>query len=229
MLGSNKKEGVVVSDGRHLFVNEMFHSIQGEGPFAGQSAIFIRLAGCNLACEWCDTEFEERYDASVDFIMQFVAAHNTSTDLVVITGGEPMRQNIVQLVYDLLHDGMRVQIETAGTLWPEGMPIQHSGLTIVCCPKTPAVHPMIADNCCHWKYVLEADSISRDGLPSYCPTGAKGIPFRPPKNRPGTIYVMPCDRQDDDLNRLNYGAVAESAITFGYRAGLQIHKILMVR
>ena len=58
MFGKNPKRPSIVSDGNSIFVQEIFPTIQGEGIFSGLPAIFIRLGGCNLACSFCDTEFE---------------------------------------------------------------------------------------------------------------------------------------------------------------------------
>ena len=58
MFGTNPSRKQVLDDGQELWVQEVFYTLQGEGPFSGQPALFIRLAGCNLRCFWCDTEFE---------------------------------------------------------------------------------------------------------------------------------------------------------------------------
>ena len=71
-------------------VNEIFYSIQGEGRYTGTPAIFIRLAGCNLRCDFCDTEHQPYQDLTEEEIMRQIADFPTSH--VVITGGEPMLQ-----------------------------------------------------------------------------------------------------------------------------------------
>jgi organic radical activating enzyme len=85
---------------RHLLVTSLFHTFQGEGPYAGWPALFIRLAGCNIGakedCPWCDTSFQ----LYRGFAMPFEHLHDTVSalrredkiSLVVITGGEPMLQ-----------------------------------------------------------------------------------------------------------------------------------------
>jgi 7-carboxy-7-deazaguanine synthase len=98
-----------------LEVHSIFDTIQGEGPLAGTPATFIRLAGCNLQCVWCDTEYTER-------TLQHPAdiATQCNQNLVVITGGEPMRQNLVPLVMRLRSQGKYyVQVETNGTIFDE--------------------------------------------------------------------------------------------------------------
>ena len=71
-------------------VNEIFYSIQGEGRYTGTPAIFIRLAGCNLRCNFCDTEHQPYQDLTEEEIMRQIA--DFPADHVVITGGEPMLQ-----------------------------------------------------------------------------------------------------------------------------------------
>jgi len=228
MFGKNKKEKSITSrDGRDLEVNSMFHTIQGEGPFAGERAFFIRLAGCNLACSWCDTEFEKRTLTPTGQILAEAELSTAPKGLIVITGGEPLRQNITPLCILLLARGYRVQIETAGTLWPPMLPVEHDNLTIVCCPKTPKVHHEIERHCNHWKYVIQAGEQDPETLlPKSCPTGAKGKPFVP--KHAHRIYVMPCDEKHPTINQANIQAMVKAALTHGYRAGLQLHKYMEV-
>jgi 7-carboxy-7-deazaguanine synthase len=73
-----------------LKVVEIFQSIQGEGANAGLSCVFIRLAGCNAACSFCDTEWKEGKDMSIREILEEVRKFNSTA--IVWTGGEPMLQ-----------------------------------------------------------------------------------------------------------------------------------------
>jgi len=103
-------------------VNELFYSIQGEGFHAGKPAIFIRLAGCNLNCNWCDTNHSKvnlqiGADELVRLISQNYKSLNSFSGIVIITGGEPTLQRLQPLV-DALHSMYRRQyvcIETNGT------------------------------------------------------------------------------------------------------------------
>lgn len=232
------------TDGHTLAVNSIFYTIQGEGPFAGNPAIFIRLAGCNLQCPMCDTEYTKRRVLGVDVIVQEVnKAWANAADLpsipahlvpiVVITGGEPFRQNLGVLVNTLLGYDIRVQIETNGTLPPSpGMDLKNGDLTIVCSPKTGKINVKLAEHIQAFKYVATADSlaISTDGLPTHAllhPTGNKGL-ARPPQGWEGLVYLQPADEQDDERNKANTQAVVASCLRNGYRLCLQMHKIVGV-
>jgi 7-carboxy-7-deazaguanine synthase len=96
-------------------VNEMFCSIQGESSFAGLPCAFIRLAGCNLRCRYCDTEyaFDEGIEMSVLQIMRAIEAFPSR--LALVTGGEPMLQMSVRdLFRSLLENDYTVLVETGG-------------------------------------------------------------------------------------------------------------------
>lgn len=215
-------------DGTVIAVNSIFHTIQGEGPFAGTPAIFVRLAGCNLQCPMCDTEYSRRAEMSIHAILCAVSEWRDRCRLVVITGGEPFRQNIELLVKQLIDvGGYRVQIETNGTLWQEGFTAWRDGLTIVCSPKTGSVNKKLMPFVHAWKYVATADNIHLgDGLPTH----ALGHPcrdlFRPPKGHTAPVYLQPVDERNTAQNRRNQDAVVQSCLTHGHRLCLQLHKII---
>jgi organic radical activating enzyme len=235
MFGDNPRLGVVYSDGATLAVHEVFATIQGEGPFSGQRAVFVRLAGCNLACWFCDTDFSDAsWTPTVDELCTaiFGCAADTFgggewTDrLVVLTGGEPLRQNCVPLVQRLLTSfGCRVQIETNGTLWQE-LPV-HPALCIVVSPKTPVLAQGVRLRASAWKYILRAGEVSpSDGLP-IASTQRKGtvtLPARPTNLAP--VYISPCDERDPVANAENRRVVAYAAMRHGYTVSLQVHKLL---
>ena len=101
--------------GARLRINEIFFSIQGESTWAGRPCAFVRLTGCNLRCVWCDTAyaFHEGRQMTVAEVADRVLAYRS--DLVEITGGEPMLQpGIHPLIARLLEAGLTVMIETSG-------------------------------------------------------------------------------------------------------------------
>ena len=109
-------------------VNEIFYSLQGEGLYTGTPMVFVRLAGCNRRCTFCDTEFETFTEMSADEIV--AEADKYAIKRVVVTGGEPLLQLDDNLVNVLHKHGYSIHLETNGTLSvPDG--VDH----VVCSPK----------------------------------------------------------------------------------------------
>tara|TARA_Y100000768_G_scaffold61975_1_gene42254 strand:- start:367 stop:984 length:618 start_codon:yes stop_codon:yes gene_type:complete len=98
-------------------VMESFYSIQGEGTHSGKPSYFIRLAGCDVNCDWCDVKDSWDIDSSqyksIDEITDEIKKF--STDLVIITGGEPLMHNLTDLTSALKKLGKKIHIETSGT------------------------------------------------------------------------------------------------------------------
>ena len=96
---------------------EAFYTIQGEGFHQGRAAYFIRLAGCNVGCFWCDVK--ESWDAdnhpkiAIDEIVE--QASKEPGRLAVITGGEPLMHNLDELTFRLQSEGFETNIETSGS------------------------------------------------------------------------------------------------------------------
>lgn len=227
-------EKQVKDSGLILAVNSIFYTIQGEGPFAGSPAVFVRLAGCNLQCPMCDTEYTTRQQMGWPQVIETVQNESYFTTdkkgLVVITGGEPFRQNLYPLVSNLLTHGFKVQIETNGTLYCD-LPFDHPDLTIVCSPKAGAINKKLAPHIAALKYVATMDSLedSPDGLPTHAlehPNG--GMLARPPQGWQGTIFLQPVDEKNTVKNNRNLTAVVKSCMDNGYRLCLQVHKIIGV-
>lgn len=139
-----------------LLINEIFFSIQGESSFAGQPCAFIRLTGCNLRCEWCDTEyaFYEGTRMSLDEIFQQVS--NFSTRLVEVTGGEPLAQAEVHLLLKrLLDSGKTVLVETGGHM--DIQPVDDRAILIydIKCPDSGMAYQNRWENLKHLKKIDE--------------------------------------------------------------------------
>lgn len=220
-------------DGRSLSVHSIFHTIQGEGPFCGTPAVFIRLAGCNLQCPGCDTDYtSDRWEAGSVTLLNHVQEMQKD-GLVVITGGEPFRQNLVPLLNTLTDAGYYVQIETNGTLDPGDYPFCTSpdirtGVYVVCSPKAGKVHPRINKVASCFKYVLAHDSIlEEDGLPLRAlDHTASPYVARPQKDFHRPVYLQPMDAYDSATNEANLKACIRSCMRHGYILQLQIHKII---
>lgn len=227
-----------------LDVHSIFYTIQGEGPFTGTPAVFVRLAGCNLQCPKCDTDYtSKRKWMTLEQIYDAIRAASFNTadpfefrGLVVITGGEPLRQEAVRpLVLLLVQRGFYVQIETNGTLPPPDLsfinktPCARRGLYIVCSPKAGTVNPAMAVAACAFKYVMAEYSVDPvDGLPIYALDHSLGKlrVGRPPLGYNGPIYLQPMDEQNPERNKLHLAACVDSCMRHGYILQLQTHKIL---
>jgi len=229
---NKQKVSKPVSDPNSILVHSMFDTIQGEGPFAGTPALFIRLAGCNLRCPACDTEYTEGVERMHPNDIVIKGSTMTNAQLVVITGGEPFRQDISDLCVYLVRAGFKVQIETNGTL-----PIPPYFLTylinatifIVCSPKTEFVHPDLLPHIVAFKYVLDCNDVSDDGLPiKALGHKVKGRVFRKPEDHPAEVFLQPVDVQNDYENQMHEKAVVKSCMVYGYRLCLQMHKIIGV-
>lgn len=144
--------------------------------------------------------------------------------LVVITGGEPFRQNLSGLVQHLLDAGYDVQIETNGTLYQE---LPFDKITVVCSPKTGTVSRKLQPHISALKYVLHADRLMTDGLPtSALDHSAAPYLARPWPGFKGTVYVQPVDIPGSGTEHLD--ATVESVLDNGYTLCLQTHKIIGV-
>lgn len=106
-----------VDTSQHLPVMEYFYTIQGEGTYSGRAAFFIRLAGCDVGCVWCDVkeswDMAEHPMLTIAFLVNEVVT--SGTNFVVITGGEPAMYNLTTLVNQLKEHNIEVAIETSGT------------------------------------------------------------------------------------------------------------------
>ncbi len=227
--------------GEVLHVKEVFPTIQGEGPLAGEPCVFVRLAGCNLKCWFCDTDFEDGISYQVgQLIDEIKSLTRVERPLVVVTGGEPLAQPISLWLTTMLGLRWRVQIETAGTLYPADLP-EHESLDIVCSPKTAKVHPMLRRRVTAWKYLIRAtdDYDGVDGLPisqtqdkkkagGQKPLGQKASVMAPPTpNTP--VYLQPVEETDPKLTKANTDAAIQRCLSYGYRLSIQQHKILGLR
>lgn len=211
------------TDSQDLDITEIFFTIQGDGPFSGHRAVFIRLAGCNLQCPACDTNYTHgRYMISVDEIIDHVNHRaDGNVELVVITGGEPFRQDILKLCIGLRNCGYAIQIETNGTFPPpEGLP---EDIKIVCSPKTTRINSRMRPRVTSFKYLID-DYTNKDGLP-YRVLGNKTQMVARPSGD-SEIYIQAADYDDIVMNRRNQATAIKSCLDHGYIFQVQIHKLI---
>ena len=186
-------------------VNEIFYSIQGEGRWTGTPAVFVRLSGCNLRCEFCDTDhsgFSELSEEQiVEQVMRYPARH------VVITGGEPGLQLTSSLVEKLHAAGRFVQVETNGTMQlPDGVD------WITCSPK--GVKPAL-------KRVNELKVLMTVNGPLM--EGAEDME--------ATVRsLQPCDTSSSEDNRRTLAAAIDYVLTHPeWHLSLQTHKLIDIK
>lgn len=121
-------------------ITEIYKSIQGESSYAGLPCVFVRLTGCNLRCNWCDSEytFTGGHRMSLEQIEAEVESLSPGHGLVEITGGEPMLQEreLVPLMERLLDAGYTVLLETSGERPLARVPRQVVKIVDVKCPNS---------------------------------------------------------------------------------------------
>ena len=120
-------------------VSEIFLSIQGESTYVGLPCAFVRLAGCNLSCDWCDTDYARRKGEGTEMTIDEIAAEVKKLDcwLVEVTGGEPLMQSETgDLVARLFDDGYKVLLETNGTVSFEGLDERLVKIVDIKCPSS---------------------------------------------------------------------------------------------
>jgi organic radical activating enzyme len=199
-------------------VNETFYSLKGEGKWTGFPMFFIRLSGCNLNCDFCDTPHRDHSKKSIKDLVELAQCHPSKR--VVITGGEPTLHNLEPLIDALWSKGFSCHLETNMTTWTDSI----TKFTWTAgCPKSMMIDFTLIP------YMNEIKILA--GLPDWKAL-AKGIEFlaRPDTN----LYIMPLakswqegDRTQNDLIQENI----EEAIQFckeNPRFGLcmQFHKVL---
>jgi organic radical activating enzyme len=200
---------------------EIFYSLQGEGTRCGTPAVFLRLAGCNLKCKWCDTKHS--WGSGITRTAAETAAEITAfaCNSLVITGGEPLLQQAA-LEELLLHlpDDMHIEVETNGTILPTSRLAQrinqwnvspkllHSGnAQCTALPAEPLAFFAAQQNA-WFKFVVQAEE-----------DWAAIVPLRLPRHR---IILMPCATTRAGLEAAR-PAVVDMCLRHGVRLGDRLH------
>lgn len=186
-------------------VNEIFYSLQGEGYFTGTPAVFIRLSGCNMKCEFCDTTHSSYTEMSEEEIMRKVC--EWPANHVVITGGEPALQLTLSLL-DLLHEnGKYVQVETNGTHHLPG-----TVDWITCSPKGKRVVLKCVDEL---KVLYLPDGPLMGGTEDVNPIRR---------------FIQPCDTGSKEGNEETLRKAIDFVMTHPtWRLSLQTHKLINIK
>ncbi len=201
----------VAKDGRLPLV-EIFYSLQGEGLRTGQATIFVRFAGCNLACDFCDTDFRVKETYTPEALTEEIARVGGECRWVCFTGGEPTLHDLQPLCEMLHARGYHLQIETNGTRPRPDWEIDH----ITVSPKQPQggrLHSWYETHAAEFKYVVddEADlARALDGVRSHRRTSS----LQPNALNPASVALcVEAVKRHPTLLRLS----------------LQTHKFLQIR
>jgi organic radical activating enzyme len=190
-----------------LQLAEIFYSVQGEGTWTGTPAVFVRLAGCNLSCSFCDTDYALKFFASVADVVARVRAEGGDCPMVILTGGEPLAQRETRALIDALRaDGRRVHIESNGTLATE-LP---DDVWLTVSPKE-RLAPEMARRANEAKLIVDG-RIPDEWLDAFPP--ATRLFLQPEGNRPANV-TLAVEAAKRDPARL--------------RLSLQTHKFIGVR
>ncbi|MBV8074682.1 MAG: 7-carboxy-7-deazaguanine synthase QueE [Candidatus Eremiobacteraeota bacterium] len=193
-----------------LQLAEIFYTLQGEGAHTGTPAVFVRLAGCNLACDFCDTDYALKFIASVDDVVRKVREEGGDCPMVLLTGGEPFAQaETLELIAALRADGRRVHVESNGTI-PVELP-EDVWLTVS--PKE-RLNPQMAKRANEAKLIVDG-RIPREWLDAFDANGAR---------RP--IFLQPEGNKPQNVALAVEAAKAEPR---RFRLSLQTHKFIGIR
>ena len=203
---------------------EIFYSLQGEGARLGTPAVFLRLAGCNLACRWCDTKYSwaEGVEMPAGELAARLRAFNGAN--LVITGGEPLlQQEELTRLLTLLPQEVFVEVETNGTLLPcpalrkrvnqwnvsPKLPHAGNGNTATLRPEVLAAFALLPNS--WFKFVVQQEE-------DWQAIAALGLPQQ-------RIILMPCATTRRQLEAAR-PAVAELCLRQGVRYGDRLHLVL---
>lgn len=193
---------------------EIFESLQGEGRNTGRPCVFVRLAGCNLSCPWCDTDVTKRFSLELPELVREISSYRARS--VVLTGGEPtVAEGMPELVAELKRLGYWVAVETNALRAPDWLQFVDY---VAASPKSE-----FADLYREGEMLACADEVrivaSGEDVVGFCREMRRRIAAT-------DYYVSPCDRGGD----IDF-ATAKSVLRQleGWSLSVQLHKILGFR
>ena len=187
---------------------EIFESLQGEGRNMGRPCVFVRFAGCNLKCPWCDTDVTKRFTAPLDELLAELGQYKAKS--VILTGGEPTIQaDMPELVAALKKAGYWIGVETNGTNDADWLGFVNY---VACSPKRGASLSL-----------AEADEVrvvaEDEATAGFCREVRRRIAAT-------DYYVSPCDH-DGQIDFATAKAVLSQLD--GWSLSVQLHKLLGLR
>ena len=189
---------------------EIFESLQGEGRNTGRPCVFVRFAGCNLSCPWCDTDVSFRFSATLGDLVGEIASFRAKS--VVLTGGEPtLVEGMPELVAELKSRGYWIAVETNGTNDADWLQFVDY---VACSPKSEFPDSVALSRADEVRVVASSEEVVE-----FC----RGIRGRIAAT---DYYVSPCERGGE----IDF-ATAKSVLSQldGWSLSVQLHKLLGFR
>lgn len=189
---------------------EVFESLQGEGRNTGRPCVFVRFAGCNLSCPWCDTDVKRRFSASLDDLVAEIGQYRPKS--VVLTGGEPTLVDAMpELVAALKRRGYWIAVETNGTRDAEWLQFADY---VACSPKAEFPESIALARADEVRVVASSEHVAQ-----FCREVQGRIAAT-------DYYVSPCER-DGEMDFATAKAVMSELD--GWSLSVQLHKLLGFR
>lgn len=240
----------------HVLLTKMFATLQGEMPFAGRFAIFVRLAGCNLgakeSCPFCDTYFALHRGGPIDpegVLLEADHLRRGRPKFMVLTGGEPLLQQPYALIREFASNGWEVQVETNGYFWDDTFSrlkgVFPDKFHIVVSPKVNArkEYPkfnanLLRDSVCLKVLVEDKPNSPYFGIPQFAHEYANKYdkpvyisPINAYKEKPQPNEIVSFwEPTPLDLKQCaaNHKFAGRLAFEFGYRLSIQSHLLAVV-
>ena len=189
---------------------EIFESLQGEGRNMGRPCVFVRFAGCNLACPWCDTDVSKRFSLPLDGLVAEIGQYRPKS--VVLTGGEPtLVDGMPELVAALKDRGYWIAVETNGT--DDADWLQFADY-VACSPKAEFPESLALCRADEVRVVASSEAVAE-----FCRAVRGRIAAT-------DYYVSPCER-DGEMDFATAKAVLSRLD--GWSLSVQLHKLLGFR
>ncbi|MDH4128535.1 MAG: radical SAM protein [Spirochaetota bacterium] len=203
-------------------VNEIFQSIQGEGHFSGYPCSFIRLSGCNLNCNWCDTKYAHGQGTAMDINEILSTIDSFENNIVEITGGEPLLQDNVYMLFDLIHQSnKRILLETNGSILLNKVPEFVHIIMDIKTPNSGGYHSNFLKNL---SYLKRTDEIK---IIISCHEDFEWILEICNSNKLFDFFIRPITLQPV-FGKLAEHDLAHWILSFGksFKMGMQLHKYI---